>query len=256
MPAVLRMGQDVSTSAATVTTDPTGEEGTISYRLLFKNETGVPVSPWHDLALRPGDDRQIINFVNEIPRGLQAKMEISTDEENNPIKQDVKKGALRFYKYGPSLVNYGAIPRTWEDPGSIDPDLNMAGDGDPLDVTEIGSKSMPFGSVYPVKVLGVLALLDEGEVDWKVIAINVDDPLANQLNTVEDLEKVMPGRVDDVREWFRLYKTAEGKGENEYGYGGEAKGLEFALNVVDVAHQSWADLRSGKISNDDGLYIK
>lgn len=228
----------------------------MSFRLRYKTGSGDLLSPWHDLPLYPTEDKQIINFVNEIPKGEQAKMEISTDEEKNPIKQDIKKGALRFYKYGPSLVNYGAVPQTWEDPGNLNTELNVHGDGDPLDVTEIGSTTMPFGSVYPVKVLGCLALLDEGEIDWKIIAINVDDPLSGQMNDIDDIEKVMPGKVSEVREWFRMYKTAEGKGENEYAYSGEAKGRDFAMNVVEETNQSWSDLYTGKISNEDGLALK
>lgn len=38
------------------------------------------------------------------------------DEERTPIKQDVKKGALRFYPYNINW-NYGMLPQTWEDPG-------------------------------------------------------------------------------------------------------------------------------------------
>lgn len=34
------------------------------------------------------------------------------------------------------------------------------------------------GEVIQVKVLGTLALIDEGETDWKVIAINIEDPEA------------------------------------------------------------------------------
>lgn len=34
-----------------------------------------------------------------------------------------------------------------------------------------------------MKVLGVLAMIDEGETDWKVIAINVDDPEAKEYNS-------------------------------------------------------------------------
>lgn len=215
------------------------------------------MSPWHDIALWPDRaEPQIVNFVNEIPRGTQAKMEIATDELSTPIKQDVKKGALREYKYGPSLVNYGALPQTFEDPEDFNEDLQAGGDGDPLDVTEIGSEVMPFGAVYKVKVLGCLALLDEGEVDWKVIAINVDDPKAAQMNDIGDVEKIMPGRVDEVREWFRMYKTAEGKGENEYGYGGEAKDASFAMNIVNETHDCWSALKNGKIENKDGLSLK
>lgn len=39
------------------------------------------------------------------------------------------------------------------------------------------------GQVIQVKVLGVLALIDEGETDWKVIAINMEDPDASMLNS-------------------------------------------------------------------------
>ena len=39
-------------------------------------------------------------------------------------------------------------------------------------------------------MLGILGMIDEGEMDWKVIGIAVDDPLADKVNNVEDLEKV------------------------------------------------------------------
>ena len=37
------------------------------------------------------------------------------DEVKTPIKQDVKKGAIRFYPYNINW-NYGLLPQTWEDP--------------------------------------------------------------------------------------------------------------------------------------------
>lgn len=40
----------------------------------------------------------------------------------------------------------------------------------------------------PVKLLGVMALIDEGETDWKVIAIDVTDPLAPELNGMYQLQ--------------------------------------------------------------------
>lgn len=48
-------------------------------------------------------------------------------------------------------------------------------------MVEIGSRLAACGEVYPVKVLGVLGMIDEGEMDWKVIAIASSDPLAGQL---------------------------------------------------------------------------
>ena len=38
------------------------------------------------------------------------------------------------------------------------------------------------GEIIRVKVLGILAMIDEGETDWKVIAINVEDPDAANYN--------------------------------------------------------------------------
>ena len=44
-----------------------------------------------------------------------------------------------------------------------------------------------------MKVLGVFAMIDEGETDWKVICIDVTDPLAENLSDIQDVDKVMPG---------------------------------------------------------------
>ena len=35
----------------------------------------------------------------------------------------------------------------------------------------------------------VLAMIDDGELDWKVIAICADDPKAASVNDVEDVER-------------------------------------------------------------------
>mmetsp|Transcript_38896 Transcript_38896/g.153811 ORF Transcript_38896/g.153811 Transcript_38896/m.153811 type:complete len:196 (-) Transcript_38896:722-1309(-) len=122
-----------------------GEQGTLEYRLAFQKDT-KKVSPWHDVPLYANDEKTLVNYVNEIPKGTSAKMEIATEEANNPIKQDVKKGALRFYKYSDSLVNYGALPQTWEDPNEKNEDTGCNGDNDPVDVIEISADAKPMGT--------------------------------------------------------------------------------------------------------------
>jgi inorganic pyrophosphatase len=47
--------------------------------------------------------------------------------------------------------------------------LLAQGDNDPVDVVEIGSRTLEQGGVYPVKPLGVFAMIDDGELDWKVL---------------------------------------------------------------------------------------
>lgn len=70
----------------------------------------------------------------------------------NPIKQDVKNGVLREYKWGDMLFNYGAFPQTWEDPKEISEETGCPGDNDPIDVIELGTRQRPTGSITRVKV--------------------------------------------------------------------------------------------------------
>eukprot|EP01096_Ripella_sp_DP13-Kostka_P016414 TRINITY_DN798_c0_g1_i1.p1 TRINITY_DN798_c0_g1~~TRINITY_DN798_c0_g1_i1.p1 ORF type:complete len:199 (-),score=58.96 TRINITY_DN798_c0_g1_i1:40-561(-) len=170
-------------------------------------------------------------------------MEVAVDEDSHPIKQDLKKGELRFLKHGKKLYNYGFFPQTWEDPKFVHPDTKHPGDNDPIDVIEIGSKVTERGTIRPVKVLGCLALIDEGETDWKVIAIDVEDVLAPILHTVADVERELPGTISKIREWYRVYKVAEGKQANEYALGGLAASREYATEVILETHQHWKALQ-------------
>jgi inorganic pyrophosphatase len=47
-----------------------------------------------------------------------------------------------------------------------------------------------------VKPLAVLAMIDEGELDWKVVAIRADDPKADKVLDIEDVEREFPVRFD------------------------------------------------------------
>lgn len=58
-----------------------------------------------------------------------------------------------------------------------------------MDVCEIGETVGYTGQVKQVKVLGVMALLDEEETDWKVIVIDIQDPLAPKLNGLVSLPR-------------------------------------------------------------------
>lgn len=135
-------------------------------------------------------------------------LQISLAEPLNPIKQDVKKGKLRYvancFPHHGYIWNYGAFPQTWENPGHTDPSTGCKGDNDPIDVLEIGSRVAKRGEVVQVKILGVVALIDEGETDWKVLSIDVNDPKASQVNDITDVEKVFPGLLRATIEWFKV----------------------------------------------------
>ncbi|XP_076831590.1 inorganic pyrophosphatase 2, mitochondrial [Brachyhypopomus gauderio] len=242
-------------------TEERGRPNSPDYRIYFKTSDGKHVSPFHDIPLyaadeqengvptkkRKSDDSEILfNMVVEVPRWTNAKMEIATKEALNPIKQDVKKGRLRYvanvFPHKGYIWNYGALPQTWEDPNHTDKDTNCCGDNDPVDVCDIGSKVCSTGQVIQVKVLGVLALIDEGETDWKIIAINTDDPDASTLNSIEDVRVKRPGQLDATVEWFRKYKIPDGKPENQFAFKGQYKDKDFALEVIKTAHNYWKAL--------------
>jgi inorganic pyrophosphatase len=58
-----------------------------------------------------------------------------------------------------------------------------------VDVVEIGGTQLTSGSVYRVKPLGAYAMIDDGELDWKIICVCVNDPLADKLHDIEDVER-------------------------------------------------------------------
>ena len=228
----------------------TFERGTVhsaDYRIFFKDSEGNLVSPFHDIPLvASSDNGMLYNMVVEIPRWSQAKMEIATKEPFNPIKQDEKKGKLRYvhncFPYHGYIWNYGALPQTWENPSHEDSNTKTKGDNDPIDVCEIGSQTLKRGSVVPVKVLGVMALIDDGETDWKLLVIKADDPMASKLNDIEDVQKHLPGLIKATHEWFQIYKMPDGKPPNVFAFEGQARGAEFARKIIEETHEQWKSL--------------
>ncbi|KAK9446421.1 inorganic pyrophosphatase [Limtongia smithiae] len=227
-----------------------GAANTTDYRVYIEKD-GAPVSPFHDIPLYANEQKTILNMVVEIPRWSNAKLEISKEIELNPIKQDMKKGKLRYvrncFPHHGYIHNYGALPQTWEDPNVVHPETQAAGDNDPVDVCEIGWQVSYPGEVKQVKVLGIMALLDEGETDWKVIAIDVRDPLAPKLNDIEDVEKYFPGLLRATNEWFRIYKMPDGKPENHFAFSGECRNKKYATEIIHETNDAWKRLMDGQV---------
>ncbi|XP_058790880.1 inorganic pyrophosphatase isoform X2 [Phymastichus coffea] len=243
-----------SNMSSNFTTVERGAPNSPDYRLFFKNESS-PISPMHDIPLFADEANKTFHMVVEIPRWTNAKMEINLKETLNPIKQDVKNGKLRYvancFPHHGYIWNYGALPQTWENPEVLDEATGFKGDNDPIDVLEIGYRAAKRGEVLKVKILGAVALIDEGETDWKIIAIDVNDPLADQMNDIADIDKHYPGLLKATIEWFKIYKIPDGKPENQFAFNGEAKARDFALHVIEEVHKHWLNLIKKEASAGD-----
>ena len=162
-----------------------GAKNTLDYKAYIEQD-GKVISAFHDVPLYADKENNIFNMIVEIPRWTNAKLEISKELPMNPIIQDTKKGKLRYvrncFPHHGYIHNYGAFPQTWEDPNETHPETKAVGDNDPLDVLEIGESIAYIGEIKQVKILGIMALLDEGETDWKVVTIDIRDLLAPKLN--------------------------------------------------------------------------
>lgn len=201
------------------------------------------------------------------PPSTQPKLEISRVDPLNPIKQDEKKGKLRYplllCSITPYLLllastphvgtrnvalpypfNYGAFPQTWENPAIIDPDTKCKGDLDPMDVCEIGGKTYKTGDVIQVKVLGTWAMIDEGETDWKVLVIDVTDAEAAKYNDASDVPTAI---VEKCFTFLRDYKIPDGNPPNTFAFNNQLMPRALAMTKAEEMHHEWKRLVTGAV---------
>ncbi|KAI8094848.1 inorganic pyrophosphatase [Gilbertella persicaria] len=231
-----------------ITTRMIGAPNTLNYSLYYEKE-GHLISPFHDIPLFANQEKDIFNMIVEIPRWTNAKNEINKETPLNPIRQDIEDNKPRFvpsvFPLHGYIWNYGAFPQTWENPAFISPHTNKGGDNDPIDVIELGRRVATTGEIKQVKILGILGLLDQEETDWKVVVIDIRDPLADQLEDIDDVDKFMPGYLQQTNHYFKTYKLPSGGKENDIAFDGKAQNKSFATDIVFGTHEEWKLLVNG-----------
>jgi len=145
-----------------------------------------------------------INVIIEIPAGTNEKTEYNYSKKRFEVEEvEGKKRSIDFLPYP---GNYGFIPSTYMDP-------EKGGDGDALDVLVL-SETLKRGTIIEVKPLAILELLDDGEIDSKIIAIPIDTSL--QIINARDYITFMVkynAAQQIIQNWFLNYK---GVGEMEF----------------------------------------
>jgi len=178
-------------TAAVLTTAPFSRAQSTDPTLI--STTDHPVHLIHDIPAENPDGT--INAVIEIPAGTNEKWEVS--EQTGQPGLEYRHNRPRVIAYLGYPGNYGMIPRTLLAE-------EFGGDGDPLDVLVIGGP-LHRGDIAPVRLIGVLKFLDNGEQDDKLLAVLPDSALAQAQNP-DDLETRFPGALDIIRIWFEHYK--------------------------------------------------
>lgn len=173
----------------------------------------------------PGGD---VNVVVEIPAGTNAKWETAKDGVG--LIWERENGQPRVVRYLPYPANYGMVPGTH---------LSKAagGDGDPLDVVLLGP-ARERGSVVAGRLIGVLRLLDRGEQDDKLLAVDLSGPLAS-VHDLTELERDFPGVTQIVEAWFAHYK-GPGKIETS-GFGDRAEAVAILERAEGTFEQRASD---------------
>jgi len=140
------------------------------------------------------------NAVIEIPAGTNKKIEFNNLTQ--AFEVDKNNGKDRVIQFLPYIGNYGYIPSTYSNP-------NQGGDGDALDVLVI-SESVKTGSIIEIIPIAVLKLLDEGEIDYKIIAVPANQ--SNQIIKVrsdENFSKNYPAVKNIIELWFLNYNKED-----------------------------------------------
>jgi inorganic pyrophosphatase len=157
--------------------------------------------------------------VIEISKGSKKKYEL--DKETGLIILDRILFTSTHYP-----ANYGFIPRTF------------AGDNDPLDVLVLCQEDIEPMSLVECFPIGVIKMIDQDQVDEKIVCIPFGDPSYSDYHNIEELPKHI---IDEMSHFFEVYKELEGKHTFIQNIGGREK----AEQVISKCIQAYTDKHKG-----------
>ena len=144
--------------------------------------------PWHGVD-KGAEAPNIVTALIEVPKGSNTKYEL--DKLSGLLKVDrILYSAVHY------PANYGFIPQSYCD------------DNDPLDILVLGQEPILPLSIVRAKPIGVMKMIDQGESDDKIIAVNVDDPEYCDYNSIDELPQ---HTLKTLKRFFEDYKVLENK---------------------------------------------
>jgi len=144
------------------------------------------IHPWHDIHPDRVKPEQFIAII-EIPKGSKKKYEL--DKETGMIRLDRILFTSTHYP-----MNYGFIPLTYAD------------DRDPLDVLVLCSEVLDPLTMVECYPIGVVKMVDNQEIDEKIIAIPFKDPVYSGYRDINTLPQHL---LQEISHFFEVYKALE-----------------------------------------------
>ena len=167
------------------------------------------VHPWHDVSIGKEAPHNVTGII-EIPKNCRAKYEL--DKESGMLILDrVLYSSINY------PANYGFIPQTYCD------------DGDPLDILVLSQIAIVPMCLVEAKVIGVMRMLDGGEMDDKIIAVAQNDMSVNHINDIWELPAHL---IKELRSFFEDYKKLENKSVVVEDFQGKAIALEVVTQSI------------------------
>ena len=174
------------------------------------------IHPWHDVL--PGSNIPYdFNAVIEIPAGSSVKYEL--DKTSGLLKMDRVLYSAVYYP-----ANYGFIPQS------------LAEDGDPLDVLVFCAEPVVPLTIMRARCIGLMSMIDVGKVDYKIIAVAIDDP---SFNSYQQASEMPPHQLEMLKRFFQDYKQLEGKSVEV----GEFQPAEAGYPVIEKALVTYSKQR-------------
>ena len=147
-----------------------------------------PTNPWHKVNV--GEKApHTVNGIIEIPKNTRAKYEL--DKESGMLILDRVLYSSIYYP-----ANYGFIPKTYCD------------DNDPLDILILSQITVVPLCIVSAKVIGVMHMIDKGEMDDKIIAVAEHDMSVAHIN---DISELPAHSLKEIKNFFEEYSKLENK---------------------------------------------
>ncbi len=167
--------------------------------------------PWHDVPIGEKAPEEFQALI-EIPKGSKVKYEL--DKETGVLRVDRVLYSSVVYP-----ANYGFIPQSLGD------------DKDPLDVLVLMQEPVQPLSIVRARPIGMMAMLDQGQSDEKIICVHLDDP---EYRVYGHIDELSPHRLEELKRFFQDYKVLERKEVRVHEFVGPGEAVEAVRASMDL----------------------